>query len=270
MRARRGLPGARAARGVTPISDAFSISDVAGQTAIVTGAGRGIGAAVARRLAHEGYRTIVADLDGQAAETIAAESRGQGLDAIAATLDITDRPAVAALVSRLGAVHVLVNNAAIASDMVAFLDLSPERLREMIRVNLLGTFVMSQEVLRRMETGGRIVHIASRGYLGGAGASHYVASKAGVVGLTRAMATELRWDGITVNCVAPGMTDTRMMDSFSADMQRKLARREPRGKPADPSELAAAVAFLASPRAVFVNGQVLLVDGGKTVGMPLW
>lgn len=263
-------PPARAARGATRISDIPHWPDVAGQIALVTGAGRGIGAAVARLLAADGYRTIVADLDGDAARSVAEQIRATGHAATAESLDITDRTAAAELVDRLGAVHVLVNNAAIASDMVALVDLPLDRLREMLRVNLLGTFVMSQESLRRMERGGRIVHIASRGYLGGAGASHYVASKAGVVALTRAMATELRWDGINVNCVAPGMTATRMMDSFSDEMRAKLARREPRGKAADPAELAAAVAFLASPQSVFVNGQILLVDGGKTIGMPSW
>lgn len=238
------------------------------QNAVVTGAGRGIGRAVAERLARDGYRVTVLDRDAEVAEAVAAAIRDTGGAAEAFAIDIRDRAAARSLYDRIGVVHVLVNNAAIASNMVAFVDLAPDQLREMIEVNLIGTFVMAQEVVRRMPSGGRIVNIASRGYLGGAGAAHYVASKAGVVGLTRAMCVELRWQGINVNCVAPGMTDTRMMASFTDDMRAKLAKREPRGRAANPAEIAAAVAFLASPDAVFVNGQILLVDGGKTVGMP--
>ncbi|WP_201781274.1 SDR family NAD(P)-dependent oxidoreductase [Sphingomonas sp. Leaf357] len=238
------------------------------QTAIVTGAGRGIGRAVAELLARDGYRTMLVDVDAEVAEASAAALRSAGLDALGHGLDIRDRMGARALVALLGSVDVLVNNAAIASDMVAVMNLTQERLREMMDINLRGTFTLSQEVIAAMPSGGRIVNIASRGYLGGAGASHYVASKAGVVGLTRAMAVELRWDGINVNCVAPGMVDTRMMASFTDEMRQKLARREPRGHAASPGELADVIAFLASPEAVFVNGQVLLTDGGKNLGIP--
>lgn len=237
------------------------------QIALVTGAARGIGRATAERLARDGYRTIVLDVDGDLAAEVAADLRAAGFAASGHALDVRDRRAADTLVASLGAVHVLVNNAAIASDMVAMLDLTPAALRAMLEVNLIGTFTMSQAAVARMPAGGRIVNVASRGYLGGAGASHYVASKAGVVGLTRAMAVELRWDHIAVNCVAPGMVETRMMASFDDAMRAKLVRREPRGRAASPEELADVIAFLASPAGAFVNGQVLLVDGGKNLGI---
>lgn len=236
--------------------------------AVVTGAGRGIGRAIAERLARGGYKVVVIDREAELAEAVAASIRDVGLDAVGAAMDIRDRAASRELFARFEEIAVLVNNAGIASEAVSFFDMTPGRLREMIDINLQGTFVVSQEALKRMSPGARIVNLASRGYLGAAGASHYVASKAGLVGLTRAMAAELRWKGIGVNCVAPGMTDTRMMDSFSREAREKMMSREPRGKAADPAEIAEVVAFLASPSAAGINGQVLLVDGGKSLGMP--
>ena len=238
------------------------------QLAVVTGAARGIGLAITQRLAQDGLRVMATDVDAEQVEAEADRLRAQGLDVVAAGLDVRDRAAVAALFDRLGSVRVAVNNAGRASRLLPFRALDAAALQDMLSVNVLGTFIVAQEAVRRMPPGGRIINIASRGYLGGAGAAHYVASKAAVVGLTRAMAVELRWAGITVNAVAPGMVDTRMLDDFTPAMRRSLESREPAGTAAHPGTIADAVAFLASSQASQINGQVLLVDGGKSVGMP--
>lgn len=236
--------------------------------AVVTGAGRGIGLAIAAQLARDGLRVVATDRDGDVLQTEVDALRAQGLDVRAAALDVQDRAAVAALFSTLPSVDVAVNNAGISSELLPFRELDAERLRSMLGVNVLGSFIVAQEAVRRMPSGGTVVQIASRGYLGGAGAAHYVSSKAAVVGMVRAMAIELRWRGINVNAVAPGMVDTRMLDGYTPEMRRALENREPAGAAASPQTIADAVSFLASPRAAMCNGQVLFVDGGKSVGMP--
>lgn len=236
--------------------------------AVVTGAARGIGLRMAARLAEAGFSVVAADRDGSVVETEAAKLRAQGLDVRGVGLDITDRAAVAAVFNDLGAVQVLVNNAAIASTLVPIKDMSEAELVGMLKVNVQGTFIVAQEAARRMADGGSIINVASRGYLGGAGAAHYVASKAAVVGLTRAMAVELRWSGIAVNAIAPGMVETRMIQDFTDDMRRALVSREPSGRAADPDDIARAVVFLATDTAHLMNGQVLLLDGGKSIGVP--
>jgi 3-oxoacyl-[acyl-carrier protein] reductase len=237
--------------------------------ALVTGAARGIGLAIAERLAKDGFTVLAADLDAVEIEARGRDWAERGLAITGVHLDCTDRAAVAALVARNGPLKVVVNNAAIASDMVPVKDLARSAFERMMQVNLQGTFIVAQEAARTMHPGGRIINIASRGYLGGAGAGHYVASKSGVVGLTRGMAVELRWKGITVNAVAPGMVDTRMLEGFTPKTRQALEAREPSGAAADPSQIASVVSFLASPDAVLLNGQVLLADGGKAAGVPL-
>jgi 3-oxoacyl-[acyl-carrier protein] reductase len=146
------------------------------------------------------------------------------------------------------------------------LDLTEDAFRQMLDVNVIGTFIPAQEAARRMGTGGRIVTISSRGALGGTRFAHYVASKAAVIGLTRAMAMELRERGIAVNSVAPGFTDTPMTRSAPSEMFAAWEALEPGGKAATPDLIANAIAFFAAPGTQFVTGQTLFVDGGKSLG----
>lgn len=236
----------------------------AGRHALVTGGARGIGRAIAGVLSAAGWHVTAADID-----TSAAGDETPDLRIADVTLDVTDRAAVAALMEERGPFDVVVNNAAIPADMLPFAELTPGHFARALRINVMGSFIVAQEAARRMESG-VIVNIASRGYLGGIGGAHYVASKAAVVGMTRAMAVELRWRGIAVNAVAPGMVETRMIEGFSPAMREKLTEMEPGGGPLDPAVIAGAVAYLASPAGRSMTGQILLVDGGKTIGVGLY
>lgn len=235
--------------------------------ALVTGGSRGIGAAIVATLADAGWAVVAADVDAGA---VADAARGRGGSAIRdVVLDVTDRAAVRALVGADAPFDVVVNNAAIGADMLPFAELTAEHFARALRINVMGSFIVAQEAARRME-GGAIVNIASRGYLGGIGGTHYVASKAAVVGMTRAMAVELRWRGIAVNAVAPGMVETRMIAGFSPAMRQTMTAMEPGGAPLDPGVIAGAVGYLASPAGRAMTGQILLVDGGKTIGVGLY
>lgn len=238
------------------------------RTAVVTGAARGIGRAIAERLERDGFDVIATDIDAAALAVSQAEWDVAGRAITGRLLDVCDRPGVAALFASLKRVDVVVNNAGIGAPMIPFLQLERGAVERMIAVNLQGPFIMAQEALRRVQLGARIINIASRGYLGGIGAGHYVASKAGIVGLTRAMAAELRWRGVLVNAVAPGLIATSIIDDFSPQMRAKLEAREPSGGANPPEQIAAVVAFLAGPDAALINGQVLMADGGKSIGTP--
>ncbi len=233
--------------------------------AIVTGAGAGIGRAIAMALADDGYRVIVAERDAERAAQTVTLIREAGGAAEAAVLDICDSAACAQLIAGTGELAVLVNNAGIF-DVKDVFALTPEDFRRMYDVNLVALFGLSQAAARVMKPGGRIVNIASRAMLGARHYAHYVASKAAVAGLTRAMALEFADRDITVNAVAPGVIETEMLRARSDTNLDALRALQPSGRLGEPQDIAHAVAFLASPKAGFITGQVLIVDGGRSLG----
>ena len=244
----------------------ISLSSTSGpRVAFVTGAAQGIGLATAARLARDGFRVVAMDRSGDQLHAEVARLAAQGHDVTAAVVDICDRAGFAAVLDAAPRVDALVCAAGIYND-AKLLELTDEKFRQMLEVNIMGTFIPAQEAARRMKAGARIVTISSRGALGGTRFAHYVASKAAVIGLTRAMAMELRDAQIAVNSVAPGFTDTPMTRSAPAEMFSAWEGLEPLGKAASPDEIANAIAFLCAPSTTFITGQTLFVDGGKSLG----
>lgn len=237
------------------------------ELAFVTGAAQGIGRAIVERLAGDGFKVLAVDADAATLAQAAQAWRAAGLAVDATALDCRDRLAIRAALEGVGTLDVLVNNAGVSGVLDPIPEVDRAECARVMEINLLGAFKVAQEAVRKMSAGGRVVNLASRGYLGGAGAAHYVASKAGVVAMTRAMAVELRWRGIRVNAVAPGLVGTRMIEDFG-DMLGALKRLEPTGDAASPTDIAAVVAALVGPDTAFLNGQVLLADGGKALGVP--
>ncbi|MEZ5608016.1 MAG: 3-oxoacyl-ACP reductase FabG [Burkholderiaceae bacterium] len=246
---------------------AETTTPMAGQVALVTGASRGIGAAVAHELALRGLKVI-----GTATTADGAARIGAALDAFpgcrGAALDVNDLAAAEALIEGIvkehGALHVLVNNAGITRDMLA-MRLKDEDWDAVIDTNLKAVFRMSRAVMRPMmkQRYGRIVNITSVvGASGNPGQANYAAAKAGVAGMTRALARELGSRGITVNCVAPGFIATDMTAALSDEQKSALTGQIPLGRLGQPGDIAHAVAYLASPQAGYVTGQELHVNGG--------
>jgi 3-oxoacyl-[acyl-carrier protein] reductase len=236
---------------------------------VVTGSARGIGRAVALRLAADGFRVVVSDLPGSEGIALVVEDiRVAGGTALGVAADVSDPEEVKTLFERVGAewgrVDVLVNNAGIARDNL-LVRISDAEWAQTIAVNLTGTFLCTRQAIRFMmkQKNGRIINLSSVvGLYGNAGQSHYAASKAGVVGFTRSVAKEYGGRGITANVVAPGYIATAMTEGFSEEAQRQLLQQIPAGRAGTPEEVAAVVSFLASADAAYVNGQVIAVDGG--------
>ena len=240
---------------------------ISGQVALVTGASRGIGRAIARLLAERGFRVV-----GTATSEAGAAAIGEALAAHAGcrgiVLDVTDGDAVGAaidtVVRDLGALHVLVNNAGITRDQLS-MRMKDEDWDLVIATNLSAVFRASRAVLRPMmkQRYGRIVNITSVvGASGNPGQANYAAAKAGVAGMTRALAREVGSRGITVNCVAPGFIETDMTRALGEAQSATLLSQIPLGRLGQPLEIAHAVAFLASPEASYITGTELHVNGG--------
>jgi len=239
------------------------------EVVIVTGAGRGIGSAIAKAFAAEGARVVVADVDLKNAERLASEIVAANGHAIAHQADISDPSQVEQLIettlARFDRLDVLVNNAGIGLNQ-PFLTTTLEQWEQQLRVNLTGTFLCGQAAARAMTTrgGGRIVNIASiSGQRGGQGRAAYGAAKAGVILLTKVMAAELAPLGVRVNAVSPGPVDTdQSRETHTPSTRQAYYDRIPARRYGEREEIAAAVVFLASRDASFINGHVLNVDGG--------
>lgn len=240
-----------------------------GKNAIVTGGASGIGRAVALRLAGAGARVAVFDLDFPGADTVARLACDAGGRAVAVPVDISDSAAVNAAVAKardaFGPVHVLVHCAGIGGWSLVP-DLTDAQWHRMRAVNLDGTFFLARAVLPDMIDAhwGRIVNISSGAGQngGGAGLAHYAATKAGVIGLTKAMALEVATQGITVNAVSPGVVDTPINQNVPADQMEAIVQRIPMRRLGTPEDIAGACAYLVSEEAAYMTGQVLCPNGG--------
>jgi 3-oxoacyl-[acyl-carrier protein] reductase len=238
------------------------------RVAVVTGGGKGIGRAVADRLVCGGAKVVLSGRDASALETACAEIRAEGGEALPVVGDVANPAYADQLCARtleaFGRADILVNNAGITRDNLV-MRMSEEEWDEVMDTNLKGTFLCIKAFSRPMmkQRYGRIVNVSSVvGLLGNPGQANYVASKAGVIGLTKAVAKELASRHITVNAVAPGFIETSMTAGLNEKVREALQAQIPLGRLGSPEDVAHAVAFLCSEEAGYVTGQVLLVDGG--------
>ncbi|MET7405635.1 SDR family oxidoreductase [Streptomyces parvulus] len=249
------------------------MTDPAGgrRTVVVTGAGRGLGEAMARRAAADGFRVVVAELNEEWGARTAAAVREAGGAAESVALDVADPASVAALAARLaadGPVYGLVNNAALANGVGGrdFQDIGVEAWDRLMAVNARGPWLVAKHLLPLMTGPGRIVNIASDAALyGSPRLAHYIASKGAVVALTRAMARELGGRDITVNAVAPGLTEVEATETVPAERHALYAANRAIPRPQRPDDLVGLVSFLLGDESGYLTGQVVAVNGGFTM-----
>ena len=240
-----------------------------GKIALITGAGKGIGAAIARNMAKHGATVIINySHSKEAATNVMEEIMASGGQAETYPCDVSDNEAVKAMITDIvkkhGRLDILVNNAGVTKDGL-LMRMKPEDFDHVININLKGTFHCIQNATRIMmkQKYGRIINISSVvGLYGNAGQANYAASKAGIIGLTKAAAKELGSRGITVNAIAPGFIQTEMTDVLNEDLKNNMINAITLGRFGQPEDIANAAAFLASDQAAYMTGQVLCVDGG--------
>jgi 3-oxoacyl-[acyl-carrier protein] reductase len=250
-----------------------------GKVAWITGSGNGIGRATAELFAQQGAKIIVADVDEAAAKAVSSDIANSGGDSIWVTGNVSDKQEVddmlKAGLEAFGRLDILINNAGVTRDALTvkikeddIKMMSEDDWQGVLDVNLKGSFLCSQAAAVPMinQNSGRIVNTSSVAALGNIGQANYAASKAGVIGLTRTLALEWARFNITVNCISPGGTKTRMLDGIPEKIMDKLQARIPLRRFAQPEEIAAAHLFLVSDDASYITGQVLFVDGGVSVG----
>ncbi|MBC2864887.1 SDR family oxidoreductase [Streptomyces mexicanus] len=243
----------------------------AGRTVVVTGAGRGLGEAMARRAAADGFRVVVAELNAAWGERTAEAIRAAGGEADFVPLDVADPASVAALAGRLaarGPVYGLVNNAALANGVGGkeFQDIDVEVWDRLMAVNARGPWLVAKHLLPLMSRPGRIVNLASDAALyGSPRLAHYIASKGAVIALTRGMARELGERGITVNAVAPGLTEVEATETVPAERHALYATNRAISRPQQPEDLLGLVSFLLGEESRYLTGQVIAVNGGFTM-----
>lgn len=239
-----------------------------GKTALVTGASRGIGEAIARALAGQGAAVVLAARNRDRLEAVAQELRSAGSRAHALALDLSDAEGIPARLKELppdfAEVDILVHNAGITADNL-LLRMSLDEWRRVLETNLTGTFVLTKALVRGMmkRRWGRIVTISSVvGLMGNAGQANYAAAKAGLIGFTKSVAKELASRGVTANVVAPGFVETDMTANLAEEVRKEMLAGVPLGRSGQPAEIAAAVLYLASEEAGYVTGEVINVSGG--------
>ena len=240
------------------------------KVAIVTGSARGLGAAMARRLAEEGAKVVVTDIQAEAAQATAKALRDDGFAAHCVVADITKAAEVQRLVDEtvatFGSVHILVNNAGLPRDKY-LVKMSEDDWDIVMNVMLKGAFLASRAVMPHLiqQGWGRVINISSRAHLGNATQANYSAAKAGLIGMAKALAIEEGRYGITVNCIAPGFMETEMVQALATYevIKERAVQAQPIKRVGQPRDVADAVAFLASERAGFITGEVIHVTGGR-------